>query len=144
MFNGIVMAQLIDKSALVAEIERRKNQFMSQADNFHSLGMEEKRDHFAVLASNMRSILSFLDTLKVKEVGTETLTERQRLEVMIVATISGLEATYEHYKNKYPVSSHGSVVCSSIPAVKHLVETYLIELNKEIQIENLKEEIKKL
>ena len=30
--------------------------------------MEEKRDHFAVLASNMHSILSFIDTLEVKEV----------------------------------------------------------------------------
>ena len=63
--------KLIDKSALVAEIERRKSQFMSQADNFHSLGMEEKRDHFAVLASNMHSILSFIDTLEVKEVDLE-------------------------------------------------------------------------
>ena len=60
--------KLIDKSALVAEVERRKSQFMSQADNFHSLGMEEKRDHFAVLASNMHSILSFINTLEVKEV----------------------------------------------------------------------------
>ena len=40
---------------------------MSQADSFHSLGIEEKRDHFAILASNMHSILSFLDTLEVKE-----------------------------------------------------------------------------
>lgn len=74
----------------------------------------------------------------------ETLTERERLEVMIITTISGLEATYKHFKNKYPVGTHGSVVCSSIPAVKHMVETYLVELNKEIQIETLKEEIKKL
>ena len=59
--------KLIDKFDLVVEIERRKSQFMSQADNFHSLGMEEKRDHFAVLASNMHSILSFIDTLEVKE-----------------------------------------------------------------------------
>ena len=65
------MTQYIDKSALVAEIERRKSQFMSQADDFHSLGMKEKKDHFAVLASNMYSILSFIDTLEVKEVDLE-------------------------------------------------------------------------
>ena len=63
---------------------------------------------------------------------------------MIVTTISGLEATYKHFKNKYPPGTHGSVTCSRIPAVKKLVETYLVELNKEIQIDNLKEEIKKL
>lgn len=52
---------------------------------------------------------------------------------MIVTTISGLEATYKHYKDKYPLGTHGHVVCSSIPNVKNLVETYLVELNKEIQ-----------
>lgn len=72
------------------------------------------------------------------------MTEKERIEVMIVTTISGLEATYKHFKSKYPVGTHGSVVCSSIPAVKQMVETYLVELNKEIQIDNLKEEIKKL
>ena len=74
----------------------------------------------------------------------ETLTERERIEAMIITTIYGLEATYKHFKNKYPVGTHGSVVYSSIPAVKHMVETYLVELNKEIQIEKLKEEIKNL
>ena len=59
--------KLIDKEALVAEIKRRKSQFMSQADSFHKLGMEEKRDHYAILASNMHSILSFIDTLEVKD-----------------------------------------------------------------------------
>ena len=72
------------------------------------------------------------------------MTDRERLEMMIVTTISGLEATYKHYKDKYPLGTHGHVVCSSIPNVKNLVETYLVELNKEIQIEKLKEEIKNL
>ena len=63
---------------------------------------------------------------------------------MIVFTISGLEATYKHFKDKYPAGTHGSVVCSNIPAVKNMVETYLVELNKEIQIDNRKEEIKNL
>ena len=29
------------------------------------------------------------------------MTERERIEVMIITTISGLEATYKHFKNKY-------------------------------------------
>lgn len=66
-----LMAQFIDKDALVAEIEKRKSQFMFQADSFHKLGMGEKRDHFAILASNMQSLISFIDTLEVKEVDLE-------------------------------------------------------------------------
>ena len=72
------------------------------------------------------------------------MTDREKLETMILTTISGLEATYKHYKDKYPLGTHGYVVCSSIPAVKNLVEKYLVELNKEIQTETLKEEIKNL
>ena len=131
------MAQYISKDALVAEIEKEKLSCKCIAEYANAKYAQGRIDE-------IRKVISIINTLEVKEVGTETLTERQRLEVMIVATLSGLEATYEHYKNKYPVSSHGGVVCSRIPAVKHLVETYLVELNKEIQIENLKEEIKKL
>lgn len=61
------MEQYIKKSDIIAEIEKRKSQFMFQADSFHKLGMGEKRDHFAILASNMRSLISFIDTLEVKE-----------------------------------------------------------------------------
>ena len=61
----------------------------------------------------------------------ETLTEKERLELMIVTTIGGLEATYQHYKDKFPNGTHGHSICSNIPAVKHLVESYLVELNKQ-------------
>ena len=70
------------------------------------------------------------------------MTDRERLEAMIVTTISGLEATYKHYKDKYPLGTHGHVVCSSIPNVKNLVETYLVELNKEIQDSMQEEQVK--
>ena len=70
------------------------------------------------------------------------MTDRERLETMIVTTISGLEATYKHYKDKYPLGTHGHVVCSSIPNVKNLVETYLVELNKEIQDSMQEEQVK--
>lgn len=46
------------------EIKRLKNQYMSYADDFHSLGMEDKRDHYAVLASVMEAILNFIDTMQ--------------------------------------------------------------------------------
>lgn len=65
------MAQYINKAALVAEIERRKYQFVSQAESFRKIGKEDKESYFAALASNMNSLLSFLDTLEVKDVNIE-------------------------------------------------------------------------
>jgi hypothetical protein len=50
-----------------AEIERLKQQFMSQADNFHSLGMEEKENHCAILASNMAALIRYIDSLSDTE-----------------------------------------------------------------------------
>ena len=87
------MEQYIDKSALVAEIKRRKSQFMSQADSFHKLGMEEKRDHFAILASNMHSILSFIDTLEVKEVKEPAASDKGMAEEIII-NLKRVESDY--------------------------------------------------
>lgn len=61
--------ELIDKSAVVAEIERRKNQFVSQAEAFRKIGMEDKESYYATLASNMNSLSCFIDTLEAKEVN---------------------------------------------------------------------------
>lgn len=58
------------------------------------------------------------------------MTEEERIRVMIITTLSGLDATYEHYKGQFPPGSQGDSICSKIPAVRHLVETYLVELNK--------------
>ena len=57
------MAQYIDKSALVAEIERIKNETNYEPFTDEVLG---KR-------CACRSLLSFLDTLKVKEVDLEKI-----------------------------------------------------------------------
>jgi len=65
------MAQYIDRAALVAEIERRKYQFVSQAESFRKIGNEDKESYFAALASNMNNLSCFLDTLEVEEVDLE-------------------------------------------------------------------------
>ena len=54
-----IMAQLIDKSALVAEIERR-------IDEINQLG--KKASYEVGLVDAYKIILSFIDTLEVKEV----------------------------------------------------------------------------
>ena len=54
------MKQLIDKSALVAEIERLKESFVNERDGF------EKGYHHG-----LDMVLSFLDTTETKEVNLE-------------------------------------------------------------------------
>ncbi len=132
-----------DKVQKIREkVEKLKSQFIRGACS-SQVAMETRCKEEAY-----NEVLAILDSMQEEPVGLEEVDlmihKRERIEVMIITTISGLEATYKHFKNKYPVGTHGSVVYSSIPAVKHMVETYLIELNKEIQIENLKEEIKNL
>ena len=54
-----------------AEIERLKQQFMSQADDFHSLGMEEKENYCAILASNMAALIRYIDSLEEEPVSND-------------------------------------------------------------------------
>lgn len=67
------MEQYISKSAIVAEIERRKYQFVSQAESFHKIGKENEESYYAALASNMNSLSCFLDTLEVKDPYEEVI-----------------------------------------------------------------------
>ena len=60
------MIHYIDKSALVAEIERRIKEYQSTGD-----------DYWFPVIENLKSILSFLDTLEVKEVDLEKEIQRQ-------------------------------------------------------------------
>ena len=52
--------KLIDKDALVAEIERRVKEYQSTGD-----------DYWFPVIENLKNILSFLDDLEVKEVDLE-------------------------------------------------------------------------
>ena len=57
--------------------------------------------------------------------------DKEKLETLLAVTVRGLDATYEHYKDKYSNGTQGHSACSRIPAVKHLVETFIIEINNE-------------
>ena len=54
-----------------AEIERRKNQFVSQAEAFHKIGKEDKESYYAALASNMNSLSCFIDSLEEEPVSND-------------------------------------------------------------------------
>ena len=58
------------------------------------------------------------------------MSDKEKLEALLAVTIRGLDATYEHYKDKFPNGTHGHSMCSRIPAVKYLVETFIVEINK--------------
>ena len=58
------MTQYIDKSALVAEIERKKEEYK---EDYRKYG----NPYDSVLYDEMEDILSFLDTLEVKEVDLD-------------------------------------------------------------------------
>ena len=55
--------KLIDKDALVAEIERRIKEYQSTGD-----------DYWFPVIENLKSILSFLNTLEVREVDLDLIT----------------------------------------------------------------------
>ena len=64
------MAQYIDKAAVIAEIERRIN--IVNPDTIEDWRYRIGREHDIEI---MKSILSFIDTLEVKEVDLENLRE---------------------------------------------------------------------
>lgn len=90
------MAQYIPKSTVMAEIEKRKNQFVSQAESFRKIGKKEQESYFAALASNMNSLLSFLDTLEAKEVSSKNPDEQ-------------MIAKYLYEKKGYPIDLNGNI-----------------------------------
>lgn len=58
------MAQYIDKSAVKAEIERRIEEYQSTGD-----------DYWFPVIENLKNILSFLNTLEVKEVNIASMAD---------------------------------------------------------------------
>ena len=70
------MAQYIDKSALIAEIERRIKKYATI-----DVGNSSELDAlYGAKCKALMEILSFLDTLEVKDVNTWHLQEKENIE----------------------------------------------------------------
>ena len=69
----LIMEKYISKSILVAEIERRIKEYQSTGD-----------DYWFPVIENLKVILSFLDTLEVKEVQEPTAADRGMVEEIII------------------------------------------------------------
>jgi hypothetical protein len=57
--------KLIDKAAVVAEIERRRDAFLMRQQNLEAIGQETVLNE--MVASELNRIISFLDTIETKE-----------------------------------------------------------------------------
>lgn len=67
------MEQYISKSALVTEIEKRRDAALTRQKNLESIGQETVLNE--MVANELNRILSFIDTLEVKEVDIDKLCE---------------------------------------------------------------------
>lgn len=63
------MVQYIDKNALVAKIKRRRDAALIRQKNLESIGQETVLNE--MVANELNKILSFINTLEVKEVDLE-------------------------------------------------------------------------
>lgn len=117
------MEQYINKAALVAEIERRKYQFVSQAESFRKIGKEDKESYFAALASNMNSLSCFIDTLEVKEVDISSISEN-------------LAEAYEYlgYTHTSNLAHNKPMIVASLRrAIKKLYNAGLFQLTHDVK-----------
>lgn len=65
--------KLIDKAAVVAEIEKRRDAALTRQHNLEAIGQETVLNK--MIANELNRIISILDTLEVKEVQEEPASE---------------------------------------------------------------------
>ncbi len=83
------MAQYIDKSAVVAEIKRRKELVSDPILSGNDLMIGERNAYF--------NLLSFLDTLEVKEVDLEKEIKKYIKDNICGYCVPGVEETAKHF-----------------------------------------------
>ena len=108
------MAQYISKSALVAEIERRKHKLL---DN---IICEGDKEWVVRTAHQLNRILLFLDTLEVKEVDLDN----EYIEEVYshLDTVSGkLKAAAEEYSFNVPTQCYADIVWKN-ETEKHFID----------------------
>ena len=84
------MKQYIDKSALVAEIKRRIEEYQSTGD-----------DYWFPVIENMKDMLSFIDTIEGKEVNITEMADEYYDALMKEAAVWMDEGTMCHCRLAY-------------------------------------------
>ena len=54
-----------------AEIEKRKDDYMAQANSFEGLGVTERTAYYSTLASNMAALIRYIDSLEEEPVSND-------------------------------------------------------------------------
>jgi hypothetical protein len=85
------MTQYIDKDALVAEIERRKQKLLDH------IICERDKEFACRTAHQLNGIIDFLDTLEVKEVDLEKLGEIARHLIAVKEHIEDMRLDKEEW-----------------------------------------------
>lgn len=109
--------KLIDKDAVVAEIERRKHKLL---DN---IMFEHDKEWVVRTAHQLNRIIMFLDTLEVKEVD--------------------LEKTLIGFQNRYAYENNGELP-SAIEIAKHFFELGLKSKSPYVGIPNIDDTLKEM
>lgn len=98
------MKQYIDRAAIVAEIERLKSVFVNERDSF------EKGYHYS-----LNLFISFLDTLKAKEIETSVIPKHSYFEHIYhcgsepMWKIGDVLAVYEFYSDHEGEHVYGKI-----------------------------------
>ena len=119
--------KLIDKSALVAEIEKRKNMFYNMSKGCENAS--PAKAGFYAQAQTLEGILSFINTLEVKEVDVSNISEN----LAEAHEYLGYTSTGNLAHNKPMVSARLK------KAIRSLFDAGLFELthDKKYRMENL-------
>ena len=91
------MAHLIDKDALVAEIERRIENCAKQREDMLSVQCHTLADDASARMGELRCFQDFLDTLEVKEVNLEAEIEKWQNSFKHHPTAMGYKETAKHF-----------------------------------------------
>lgn len=92
------MANLIDKDALIAEIERRRNAALMRQRNLEAIGQETVSNE--MVAFDFGRILSFINTLEVKDVNLERVIDKWIDDTAIThedCSIADVISTAKHF-----------------------------------------------
>lgn len=89
------MTQYIDKAAVVAEIKNRRDSFYSLSKSCEK-GTPAKAGFYAQ-AQTLEGILSFIDTLEMKEVDLEKEIKHFAMSKELYEADSAIKAVAEHF-----------------------------------------------
>ena len=99
------MAQYIDKDALVAEIEKKRDAALTRQRNLEAIGQVTVLNE--TLARELSRIISFINTLEVKDVDLDFQTFAKEMDAVFALPSTETKNTEENPLNwEYAIAKH--------------------------------------